>query len=120
LWEFEVVEVFLAAGGVIDALSYTEIELSPHGHYLILRFAGARRRSGSPLTLADYRVDRRSERWRGAAAVPLAYLPPPPWRANAFALHGVGAARRFLLAHPLPGAQPDFHQPHLFPPLTLA
>src|SRR5690349_13129517 len=43
LWEFEVVELFLA-GAASDGspVPYTEVELSPHGHYLVLRLLGVR------------------------------------------------------------------------------
>lgn len=128
LWTHEVVELFVAggAGGVADADEpdrppYTEIELGPHGHYLVLRFRGARR----PLaevdeTLAiDYRSAVDGRRWRGRAVVPLDLLPPAPHRAAAFAIHGPAADRRHLAAHPLPGAAPDFHRPELFRPIDL-
>src|SRR5262245_55837907 len=43
LWEHEVVELFLAgAGSGSGPPRYTEIELSPWGHHLVLRLEGVR------------------------------------------------------------------------------
>lgn len=118
LWELEVVELFLAGPGEPDEVPYLEVELAPHGHFLVLRFRGVRRLVGSEPDL-DLEVRRAGERWTGRAFLPEAWLPPRPWRANAFAMHGVGAARRHLAASPLTGRAPDFHQPASFPPLAL-
>ena len=38
LWEYEVVELFLLGAGE----RYTEIELGPHGHHLVLQLVGCR------------------------------------------------------------------------------
>ena len=114
LWSFEVVELFVAAAGPDNGgVDYTEVELSPPGHYLILRFAGVRRRVArlEPLS-AHCRIT--GDRWHGRIELPRGALPPPPWRANAFAMHGLGEARRHLAATPLPGGRPDFHQPRVF------
>jgi hypothetical protein len=118
LWRFEAVELFVAADdGGGPAVEYTELEVSPHGHFLVLRFAGVRRRSAviDPLSV-NCRIA--GDRWRGRVELARAALPPPPWRANAFAMRGQGRARRYLAATPLPGAKPDFHQPDLFPRLS--
>lgn len=105
LWEFEVVEVFVLGP---DA-RYTEIELGPHGHHLVLRLHGVRRPVESGLAI-DYVAVHNGPRWRGMARVPVAALPPRPWRLNAYAIHGVGAARRYLVATALGGDAPDFHR----------
>lgn len=118
LWEHEVVELFVAGPGTDEAFEYLEVELSPHGHHLVLRLAGVRRVVESVLPL-DFRASIDGGRWRGSARLPRAWLPPPPHRAAAFALHGEGAARRYLSSVTLPGDAPDFHQPHRFPPIDL-
>lgn len=105
LWEHEVVEVFVLGPGE----RYTEIELGPHGHHLVLRLHGARRPVESGIAI-DYAAVHRGPRWRGMARVPVGALPPRPWRLNAYAIHGVGAARRYLVATPLGGDAPDFHR----------
>jgi len=118
LWEHEVVEVFVAAAqGDAETWRYTEIELSPWGHHLVLQLHGVRRRVAERLPLR-FRARRRGGSWCGAASIDLALLPPLPWRVAAFALHGARDARRYLSAPPLPGSRPDFHQPHRFLPFT--
>lgn len=114
LWTHEVVELFLAHGD-----RYTEVELGPHGHHLVLRLEG-RRRPVERLLPISYRarIDRRRARWEGLAHVPSELLPPEPWTANAYAIHGVGDARRYLAAWPVPGPEPDFHRLECFRPLA--
>jgi hypothetical protein len=114
LWEHEVVEVFLL--GRDDA--YLEIEMGPHGHHLAIELRGVRNvvKSGLPL---PYRARIDGSRWTGEAEIPAEFLPPGLDRVNAFAIHGVGAARRFLAAFPAPGPQPDFHRLDAFGELRL-
>ena len=111
LWEHEVVELFLA--GAQGA--YTELELGPWGHQLCLRFSAPREESDRGAWLQWTYLVRRGDRWRAAALLPTRFLPRPPWRANAFAIHGSDNHRQYCLAHPLPGDTPDFHQPDHFP-----
>jgi hypothetical protein len=115
LWEHEVCEVFIAD----DAEHYLEIELSPHGHYLVLELNGVRQvvRSGLPIA---YRVQIDRDRVRGRAEVPCAYGPQDPTRVNAYAIHGVGDQRRYCAHAPPLGAAPDFHRLACFVPLQLA
>lgn len=106
LWDHEVVELFVQG----EDGHYTEIELGPLGHHLVLRLRGVRDvvDQGHALewcpVVAGGRVS-------GTAVVPRALLPPLPWRGNATAIRGTGPARRYDSAVRLPGAQPDFHQP---------
>ena len=96
---------------------YLEIELGPHGHHLVLALRGERRveRSGLPI---DYRCEIDGARFRGEARVPTDWLPPGLERANAYAIRGVGAARRYMAAHPLGGDAPDFHRLADFRPIA--
>jgi hypothetical protein len=119
LWEHEVVEVFIAGEAADGAIPYTEVELSPWGHHLVLRLCGIRRVVAAGLPLA-FRTRRRGGRWLGFARLDRDLLPRPPWRVTAFAIHGAGKARRYLAATPLPGERPDFHQPARFPPLAIS
>ena len=112
LWEYEVVEVFVASAA--EPERYVEVELGPHGHHLGLRFHGVRRRVGSPFTFA-LATTCEADRWRGEAFIDAEHLPKAPWRLNAFAIHASGTGRRYLLAHALPGGAPNFHQPASFP-----
>jgi hypothetical protein len=113
LWEYEVVELFIAG----PADPYVEIELGPHGHFLVLRLHGVRNAIERSVPIA-YTATIEGRRWRGVARVPRGLLPVGPHRANAYAIHG-NSARRYLCATPLPGARPDFHQPARFPIVTL-
>ena len=105
LWEYEVVELFLLG----EDERYLELEFGPHGHFLALWFHGERRRVDSNWTLT-YRAERLPGRWAGQATISLEALPPGVHAFNGYAIHGQGAARRYLAASPVPGAEPDFHQ----------
>ncbi len=122
LWEHEVVEVFLAEGDEPTS-RYVELELGPHGHWLVLGFEGYRRAMMLPDgVVVDYRASLHLgdvNRWRGELV-----LEPRWWqgvlaatrRANAFAIHdGTSAGitqRRFCAAFPAPNEaeRPDFHR----------
>jgi hypothetical protein len=112
LFGYELVECFLVG----ESEHYLEIELGPHGHYLLLALAGARNivRQGMP---AGYRaeIDRQRARWRGLITIAEELVPLPVTRVNAFALHGRPPERRHLCFSPLPGERPDFHQVGRFP-----
>ncbi|MDP2308457.1 MAG: hypothetical protein Q8P18_20730 [Pseudomonadota bacterium] len=109
LWEHEVVELFVLGAGD----RYTEIELGPHGHHLLLRLDG-RRNVVERLLPVEARWSRGEGRWRVECVLPEAVLPPRPRRFNAYAIHGIGAARRYLAWSPVPGDQPDFHRLECF------
>jgi hypothetical protein len=116
LWEYEVSELFIAGTG--DA--YLEIELGPHGHYLVLQLAGIRRVERSHLAI-DYRarIDAERARYSGQARIPLAYLPPQPNRINAYLIHGMGPERRYHVYRSTHADPPDFHRPEHFAPWHL-
>lgn len=105
LWEYEVVELFLLGA----ANRYLEIELSPHGHYLLLQLHGARRVVRQGLRI-DYRAEIAGRRWHGHATIPLSYVPDDIAHANAYLIHGTGEHRRHLAAFPVGGETPDFHR----------
>lgn len=110
LWNHEVVEVFVS--GLAPAgkpIPYLEIELSPHGHHLVLDLQGVR---NVLLTREDlpYEVEILGDRWFGRANVPWNWLPSRPNRFNVYGIHGVGDARRYLAMTPVPGPTPDFHR----------
>tara|TARA_B110000037_G_scaffold217573_1_gene278934 strand:- start:20 stop:535 length:516 start_codon:yes stop_codon:yes gene_type:complete len=105
LWEYEVVELFIA--GLGD--EYLEIELGPHGHYLILGLKGERNIVERCL-MVDYRTVHAHGRWRGVGFMHLTLLPKGPHRVNAYSIHGSGDKRRYSAWRPVPGDEPDFHQ----------
>ena len=110
LWEYEVVEIFLVG----EDGHYTELEFSPHGHYLTLRLDAPR----SVVTKEEpiqYQAEITGKRWKGHSIVPQKLLPSSIHRVNCFAIHGQNENRRYLCHRPLPGDKPDFHQPRYFP-----
>jgi hypothetical protein len=115
LWEHEVVEVFVFGHDE----TYTEIELGPHGHWLVLRFDGVRRRvdDGHEIQLT---ATIHGDRWRGAAWIHVGLLPERPARCNAFRISGREPNRRYEAAEPVPGERPDFHRPDVGMPWPMA
>lgn len=111
LWEHEVVEVFVLGPGE----RYTELELGPHGHHLLLRLEGRRNAVERCLPVAAS-WSGAPERWQARAHLPATVLPPRPWHVNAYAIHGIGPARRYLAHAPVEG--PDFHQLERFVPFA--
>jgi hypothetical protein len=110
LWEYEVVELFLV--GSND--HYLEIELSPHGHHLVLALHGERRQVATGLP-ARVEVRLHEGRWRAEAELDPGLVPARLHAGNAFAIHGLGEDRRYLVAHPTGGSRPDFHRIATFP-----
>ena len=115
LWEHEVVELFLLGP---DG-RYTEIELGPGGHHLVLQLHGVRNIIARELPISfSARVS--GDRWTGLALIPWALLPEGALRANATAIHGQGTARRYLAWAPMPGDKPDFHRLEYFQDIHLS
>ncbi len=118
LWEFEVVELFLAG----PEGAYLELEFGPHGHALALQFSSYRQRLACFELPSRARIE--DHRWTAEATVPSERLPRGPWRGNAFAMHGLppgpssgsapgSSGRVHLAAFPAgPGRAPDFHDPN--------
>lgn len=105
LWDHEVVELMLLG----DDDRYLEVELSPHGHVLVLQLHGPRHVAHRGLVpYHSARVE--GARWLGEVRIPHAWLPPGCARLNAFAMHGAGPGRRYLAWRPPGGPRPDFHR----------
>jgi hypothetical protein len=113
LWQYEVVELLLLG----DDSVYLEIEMGPHGHYWVLQLHGVRRVIAQGLPM-QYHTQIRAQSWQGKARFPFSYVPRGVSRANAYAIHDIGAERRSLAAFPLPGERADFHQRTAFGPFT--
>lgn len=111
LWEHEVVECMVL--GEDDR--YLEVEIGPHGHWLVLQLEGVRRVIAEPEGLV-VEVDHAGARWRADAWIPNGWLPPGWSRWNAFAIHGEGPARRYAAWRPAGGEAPDFHRLEVFAP----
>ena len=112
LWNYEVLELFIA-----HKEQYTEIEVGPYGHYLVLRFNGRRQRISEGHAVR-YKSYREAGQWMGTVLVEHAHLPPEPWTFNAYRIHGVDASRCYLSAFGQESAPaPDFHELSSFRPL---
>jgi hypothetical protein len=114
LWEYEVVELFLVG----EKLKYLEIELGPHGHYLVLQLNGIRHIERKDLQI-EYTTKILGDHWHGLAKVPVSYLPSKVNKINAYAMHGEKENRKYNAAYPLSGACPDFHELNSFGKLIL-
>jgi hypothetical protein len=115
LWEHEVVELFVHG----ENNRYTEIELSPSGHFLVLQLEGVRQIVATMLPI-EFTATINGDRWTGTALIDKELLPETPLKVNATAIHGSDPTRTYLSWLPLPGAVPDFHQPECFRPITWA
>jgi hypothetical protein len=115
LWEHEVVELFVYG----SANQYTEIELSPSGHFLVLQLNGVRQIVKSMLSI-EFETTIHEDRWTATAMIDKSLLPPSPLTVNATAIHGSGADRTHLSWVALPGTTPDFHQPKYVRPIAWA
>jgi len=105
LWTHEVVELMLA--GADD--TYVEVELSPHGQYLVLFLRGERNVVHRGATL-EYRATLDGGHWHGVAHIPVGWLPIETNRLNAFSIHGTKQKRRYLAWKPTGRPRPDFHR----------
>ena len=109
LWNYDVVELFLVG----ENGEYTEIEMGPYGHHLILQLDGPRSIVRKEIPMQYEALDG-DYRWAGKGFVDKQWLPENIVRANAFAIHTLNGERRYCCYTPLPGPKPDFHQPDRF------
>ena len=109
LWDYEVVELFLVG----ENGHYTEIEMGPHGHHIVLQLDGPRSIVCKEIPM-QWEPLIQDGQWVGRGFVDKKWLPEKIVRANAFTIHTVNGKRRYCCYTPLPGPQPDFHQPDRF------
>ena len=116
LWEHEVVELFVFG----EHGQYTEIELGPHGHWLVLRFDGIRHLvdEGHAIRYRAW-LGKKHAMWKGRARIDRRLLPDVPVRCNLFRIAGAADDRRYQAMVPVPGDHPDFHQPSIGVPWPL-
>ncbi|MBI4435480.1 hypothetical protein HY630_02315 [Candidatus Uhrbacteria bacterium] len=113
LWEFDVVELFLVGPGH----TYLEVELGAGGHFLALGFDSIRHRSDAYESFTPVlRFEKTGEKfWKSSLTIPWKMIPENLRALNAFAI----MAGQFLAYSPVPGEQPDYHQPDRYPVATL-
>ncbi|KAL3083770.1 hypothetical protein niasHT_036763 [Heterodera trifolii] len=109
LYNYECVELFFAN----DKGFYTEVEVGPHGHWLVLLHKGYRQcfNSGDNLQL-EVKNEWKGTEWHCQLEIPLAYLPGNVTKFNAYALHGSDEQRHFEALHAVTDGtltEPDFH-----------
>lgn len=132
LYEHEVVEIFLSNFRSDANSPYLEIQLGPHGHYMLVFFMKEADWKNQDPTLdldvaPKFSIDREAGRWAVELAIPAHFMPEPEcgvdlsvtWSVNACAAYGVGEERAYLSCYPLPGDQPNFHQLACLRPLRL-
>jgi len=113
LWEHDVVEVFFVGPGH----EYIELELGAGGHFLVLGFSSIRKRVND---FNDFkpivRFEHTSEKiWTSNIVLPWKMIPENLRAVNVFAI----MAGQFLAYAPVPGIEPDFHQPDYYPVVSL-
>mmetsp|Transcript_37349 Transcript_37349/g.43476 ORF Transcript_37349/g.43476 Transcript_37349/m.43476 type:complete len:192 (-) Transcript_37349:643-1218(-) len=133
LWEYEVVELFLAGPPDIHGVvEYIELEVGPHGHWLALRLKGTRNIIDDNIPLKNvtletpYHIEDDTsdgafgrKRWKACVRMDRKLLPSGPYRALATAANGPPSNRQYLSNVPLPGPEPNFHQLDRFTPVKL-
>jgi hypothetical protein len=107
LWDYDVSEIFFVG----DDGKYLEVELGTRGHYLVLAFDDIRQRSND-FADADFQHEYQADEHGATSSIliPNSALPANIVKANAFLIAG----GYFMAYSPLPGDEPDFHQPKNF------
>lgn len=109
LWETDVAELFF----VDEDGQYLEVEIGVGGHYLVLGFDAPRHLVAD---FADLAFKTRHEQRPDGSVVNEITIPSEMFPMNLKALNAyVIVGNQFLAYHPLPGTEPDFHQPDVFP-----
>lgn len=113
LWEYDVVELFLVGPGH----QYLELELGAGGQYLLLGFDSIRRRSQTyeDLDLVVKFEKTAQKTWASEVVLPWAVVPENIRALNAFAY----MAGQYMAYEAVPGKEPDFHQPDVYPSVSL-
>uniref|UniRef100_A0AC35GSQ3 Uncharacterized protein n=1 Tax=Panagrolaimus sp. PS1159 TaxID=55785 RepID=A0AC35GSQ3_9BILA len=114
LWDYEVVEFFFAN----EQGHYLEVEVGPHGHWLVLFHKGYREcfNAGEDI---DLRVENVFDMdvWKCRVEIPLSYLPGRVTKFNAYGIHGTGDDRTYEALYPVTDGKltkPDFHKLEYF------
>ncbi|XP_057367567.1 uncharacterized protein LOC130688592 [Daphnia carinata] len=85
LSSFEVVHLLLLGEGDATAL---ELQFGPTGHYAVVFWTNRTKLGDLGREMTYVTNDFNSERWKGEAFIPLAYLPPRVYKCNAHSAHG--------------------------------
>ncbi|XP_077553381.1 UPF0462 protein C4orf33 homolog [Haemaphysalis longicornis] len=86
---------------------YTQLEIGPYGHYLVILGSVSGSFLKMDLTVSyAANVDRYRSLWRASLKIPVSYLPPGLKSMNAWAQHGRPSERRVLALYPPPAGSP--------------
>jgi hypothetical protein len=132
LYEYEVVELFVSGTHSDSNSPYLEIQVGPHGHYMLIFFMKEADWANQDPTLdldqpPKIVIDHAAKRWSAEVIVPSYLLPEPEcgadlsvsWNVNAFAAFDSGEKRQLLACYPVPGDVPNFHQLKYMKPIKL-
>ncbi|GAB6023205.1 hypothetical protein CHUAL_008024 [Chamberlinius hualienensis] len=118
LWNYEVAEAFFLG----DSNRYLEVELGPHGQYLLLLLNGKSNSIADCLPLQyEASINSSTSTWEAKALIPKDYFPPNVTQFNAYAIHGSDPARAYESLYPCPNGEysgPDFHRLQYFQPIN--
>ncbi|KAI6239709.1 hypothetical protein M3Y99_00563800 [Aphelenchoides fujianensis] len=114
LYNYECVELFF----MNERGQYVEIEVGPHGHWLVLLHSGYRKcfNTGEEIEV-DVENTYDGDKWICNLDIPLAFLPGGVTRFNAYAQHGQGEERHLEALGPVVDGslkEPDFHRKEYF------
>ncbi|MBK1834505.1 hypothetical protein [Roseibacillus ishigakijimensis] len=119
LWRHDVVELFLAPAGT---RRYLEVNLSPNGAWWAQWFRGVREPAEKEGDFSGIQAEGSptAEAWQASLFLPhQIFGDQPPTHFNLTAILD-SPQQRFFTVAPLPGREPDFHQPGHFLPLQPA
>jgi hypothetical protein len=116
LWHYEVAEIFFADA---DGNHYLEVNLAPNGAWWACRFAQIRQAERLQPDFQNVRTSATltASGWQASIRLPANLLRDfgsPRFNVTAI----LGQEKQQFLSHfPLPGKEPDFHQPEAFQPI---
>ncbi|CAG5098350.1 Oidioi.mRNA.OKI2018_I69.XSR.g15589.t1.cds [Oikopleura dioica] len=119
LWDFEVAEIFFLNSKTEE---YSEFEFGPHGHFLALKFKGARQGididEKFEFAFSSQILDG-GKTWTSTARIPNHMIPEGVDKFNCYGINGVGDDRNYLAFSSVPGKEPDYHRIHCFAPFSV-
>lgn len=117
LWRFDVAELFLRDA---RAKSYLEVNLAPKGAWWMCWFDDIRQPRETQPSFSGVQAagNQQSEAWKTSLSIPLELLPPLEFLTYNVTFILNSPAQTFHSLAPLPGQEPDFHQPNHFLSLT--
>jgi hypothetical protein len=117
LWDWDVVELFVAPGGAANPLPYYEFQVSPLGQYFELEIFSPRKlQNRNFVSGLERSATKTPDGWQAWLKIPRDSLPssPAPVIGGVFAILGTPGAREYWSLFQSPTEHPDFHLPEQF------